>query len=395
MSRLSAVLALSVFACSLASAQLNVPTENLVAWYKLDGTADDSIEPAANGQLSKGKWIEHGGLALSGNGQVHIGNVPKLTFRSGFTLCARVRTKEGRFGQVVGSNGSGGLVVSINEIKFASWGADWIVDAYLPEDEWVHVAVAVDEQGEGRMYANGAEIVRLRRIQPWPKDPDDWTIGGWAVGEGFRGSLADVMIWNTALSAKEVKHLATYLGLGSPITVPHDEPAPISKTPKSVREIARTLEGLALEPELLPRYPFSAMMGEKRFDQALRLRTHAERAREEKWLADLVPTFDCPDERWTRCWYYRWFLVRANYQEENGVPGFYEGKRGGFTRHITYSVPHIMDEVRWLRDRKYAYGQAEIVGKRREPNGRRFGGYTHWISHTLWNTYLVLSLIHI
>jgi hypothetical protein len=48
-----------------------------------------------------------------------------------------------------------------------------------------------------------------------------------------------------------------------------------------------------------------------------------------------------------------------------------------------------MDETRWLRDAKYAYGQAEILGKRREPNKRRFGGYTHWIAHTLWNTYLV------
>ena len=359
-------------------AELSLPLYNLVAWYKLDekagDVAHDSVEPAADGRRS--------------NAVVQIGSVPKLNFRSGFTLAARVKAKEGGFGQVVGSNGAGGLVVSLNQIKFASWGADWIADAYIPEDQWVHVAVAVDSQSKGRMYLNGVEIA-ASRVQFWPRDPDNWTIGGWAVGERFRGSLADVMIWNTALSVEEIRQLAAYLGLGTPVKVPSDEPAPLSRTPRSVREIAKALKPLAVEPDLLPRYPFAAMMGGKRFDQALRLRTHAGRAREEKWLADLVPLFDCPDEKWTRCWYYRWFLVRANYQEEDGVPGFYEGKRGGYTRHITYSAPHIMDEVRWLRDGRYAYGQAEILGKRREPNGRRFGGYTHWISQTLWNTYLV------
>ena len=104
-------------------AELSLPLYNLVAWYKLDekagDVAHDSVEPAADGRRS--------------NAVVQIGSVPKLNFRSGFTLAARVKAKEGGFGQVVGSNGAGGLVVSLNQIKFASWGADWIADAYIPE----------------------------------------------------------------------------------------------------------------------------------------------------------------------------------------------------------------------------------------------------------------------
>ena len=352
--------------------ELHLPLASLVAWYSMDGTggdiAKDLVEPPANGP--------------------RIGNPPKLRFRSGFTLCARVKLKDPGFQQVIGSNGSGGLVVALNQVKLASWGADWLVEAYIPENQWVHVAVTLDNDGNGRMYLNGAQI-GASKVRPWEKDPDQWTIGGWDVGERFTGSMGDVMVWNTALSGQEIKQLATYLGVGAPIKMPTDEPAPLAGTPKSVRRMAEVLKPLAVEPELLPRYPFAALLGGKRFDQALRIRTHAERAREEKWLADLVPTFDCPDEKWTRCWYYRWLVVRANYAEEDGIPGFYEGKRGGYTRHITYSAPHIMDEARWLRDGKYAYGQAEILGKRREPNGRRFGGYTHWIAQTLWDTYLV------
>ncbi len=372
-----------ISACSADSAryarlaELHLPLSHLVAWYSFDKPGDiipDAVHPAAD--------------AKRGNGVYNIGNPSKLNFRSGFTLCARIKTKDAHFGQIIGADGAGGLVVSLNQIKLASWGADWVVDAYIPENQWVHVAVTIDAQGNGHIYLNGAEIASSK-VQLWPKDPDNWTMGGWKVGEYFKGSMDDVMVWDTALSGVEVKQLAASLGLGTPVKTWTDEPAPISETPKSVRKMAEILKPLALEPDLLPRYPFAATMGGKRFDEALRLRTHAQRAREEKWLADLVPTFDCPDEKWVRTWYYRWFVVRANYEEEDGIPGFYEGKRGAYARHITYSAPHIMDEARWLRDGRYAYGQAEILGKRREPNGRRFGGYTHWIAATLWDTYLV------
>ena len=389
---LASALLIAILAMGVSAATITPPDrDHLVAWYKLDeGAGDlagDAIEPPANGSISEGKWKD-GQLDFTGRTAIQIGKAAKLSFRSGFTLAARVKMTMRGFGQVIGSAGAGGLVVSLDRIKLASWGGDWLADAYLPEDEWLHIAVALDKQGKGRMYVNGSALAS-QPVQPWPVDPDNWTIGGWNVGEAFRGSLADIMIWNVALSSDEVKQLATSFGFKQLPTVPWDAPAPLNKTPVSVRAIAKVLKPLAHDPQLLPRYPFAAMMGEKRFDSALRLRSHAQRAAEEKWLADLVPLFDCPDQKWTRCWYYRWFLVRANYQEEDGIPGFYEGKRGGYTRHITYSAPHIIDEVRWLRDGRYAYGQAEILGKRREPNGRRFGGYTHWISQTLWGAHLV------
>ena len=317
-----------------------------------------------------------------------LGSPGKLNFRDNFTLAAKTKIVGDAFGQVVGGSGSGGLVVSLNQIKLAIWGHDWIVETVLPENEWVFVAVTMDSAHTARAFVNGKQI-GSSKVSPWPKDPEKWTIGGWAVGEQFHGSIADVMVWNTALKPEQVLAVAKSLGLDKPVKIVTDEPAPVSQTPASVKAMARELKDLAIEPDELPRYPFSAMLGFDRFGQALRIRTYAQRAQIEKWLADQIPTFDCPDPVWKRCYYYRWFVVQANYAEENGIPGFYEGKRGGYTRHITYSAPHIMDEVRWLRDGKYAYGQADILGKRREPDGRRFGGYTHWIASTLWGTYLV------
>jgi len=392
MHRAVTLASLALIAASVRSAAIPPDPTHLVAWYKLDerggDLAHDSVQPPADGRLIHGKWVPTGGLSLNGDGRVEIGDPAKLRFRSNYTISARLKSASGEFGQVIGSAGSGGLIFSQNRLKLAIWGHDWIVDCLLPENQWLHIAVTVDQEGNARMYVNGTEI-GSSRVMPWPADPTDWTIGGWSVGEGFHGVLADVMVYNTALTNEQVKQLAATFGLTS-IPVPDPgEPIPLAKVPRSVLEMAGTLTPLANDPNLLPRYPFSAMMGGERFAQALRIHTHAQRLAEERWLAEQIPLFDCPDQKWTRCWYYRWFLVRVNYQEENGIPGFYEGKRGGYTRHITYSTPHIMDEVRWLKDSRYAYGQAEILGKRREANGRRFGGYTHWIASTLWGTYLV------
>lgn len=327
-------------------------------------------------------------LVILDNPPAKLGTLEKLNFRNNFTLAAKVKLKDSGFGQVVGASGSGGLVVSLDQIKLAIWGSDWIVTKWLPENEWLFIAVTLDSDHTARAFVNGQEIASAK-VKPWPKDPENWTIGGWDVGEKFTGEMDQVMIWNNALKPEEVKLVAKSLKLDKPAKINTDEPAPLSQTPASVKAMAKELKGLAIEPGQLSRYPFSAMLGYDRFGEGLRLRSHKQRAEAEKWLADEIPTFDCPDPVWKRCYYYRWFMVRANYQEENGVPGFYEGKRGGYTRHITYSAPHIMDEVRWLKDSSYAYGMADILGKRREPNGRRFGGYTHWIASTLWGSYLV------
>ena len=319
---------------------------------------------------------------------MQLGSPSGLDFRSNFTLAAKVKLTSSEYGQIVGANESGGLVAGLDNIKLASWGHDWVVKYTLPENEWVFIAATMDTDGLAKVFVNGKAIASTK-MSPWPKAPENWTIGGWAVGERFRGSLANVLIWNTALDADQIMQVASSFGLDKPVKLMQDTPAPISQTPASVKAMAKQMKNLAIEPGQLPRYPFSAMMGAERFSDALRLRSYKQWAEAEKWLADEIPTFDCPDPIWKRCYYYRWFVVLANYQEEDSVPGFYEGKRGPYTRHITYSAPHIMDEVRWLRDGKYAYGQAEILGKRREPNGRRFGGYTHWIASTLWGAYLV------
>lgn len=362
------------------------------AWYKLDEAggmlAHDSIVSPADGKLSKANWPACGGLGVNSEVRAIIGAPQKLNFRNSLTIAAKlkIRTPEAR--QVVGAFAAGGLLAGADEIIFSSWDHKWIVPYLLPRDKWVHITATLDPSNFCRIYVDGKEIARAI-VRRWPSDPGMWTIGTWDGGDHFDGEVADVMIWHRALTPAEVQSVAESMGLTVLPKPFADDPAPLADTPASVVKLSNSIRDIALQPDLLPRYPMHALLGEGRVAQALHLGSYKERAEAEKWFADNIPTFDCPDPVWKRCYYYRWFVARVNYAEEKGVPGFYEGKRGSYTGHITYSAPHIMDEVRWLRDEKYAYGQAEILGKRREPNGRRMGFYTHWIPSTLWGAYLV------
>jgi len=86
----------------------------------------------------------------------------------------------------------------------------------------------------------------------------------------------------------------------------------------------------------------------------------AHRRQYQAWYDENCPRFECSDEWVSRMWWYRWFLVRHNYVDPRvghiRHPLFYEGKHGGYARGVTASAPLIINEVRWLRNPKYAHG---------------------------------------
>lgn len=383
-----AISAGSVLSAADSAPRIPAPT----AWYKLDersgAVVHDSSAPAADATLSSQGWTADGALRLGSECRAIIGAPAKLNLRDKLTIAVRLRVRSEEARQVVGAFPSGGLKVGTDEIEFSSWDTKWIVPHLLPRDVWVHVAATMDAAHVCRLYVNGREIAH-GTVRAWDSDPSMWTIGTWDGGDHFDGDAADVMIWDRALSPAEVQSVARFVGLTAIPEPFGDSPAPVDQTPGSLVRLGRAIADIAVEPDQLPRYPMAAVMGQGRVGQALHVRSYSQLAQIEKWFGDNIPIFDCPDSIWKRCYYYRWFVARVNYAEESGIPGFYEGKRGTYGAHITYSAPHIMDEVRWLRDERYAYGQADILGKRREPDGRRMGFYTHWIPSALWDTYLV------
>ena len=123
--------------------------------------------------------------------------------------------------------------------------------------------------------------------------------------------------------------------------------APAGDEDDHVAALGRAVADVAIAQDLVARWPMHGLLGSMRVAEALELKTDDERTAVERWWAEQIPLFDCPDDAWKRCWYYRWFLVLVNYAEEDGTPGFYEGKRGHFQRHITGAARHIQHPA-WL-----------------------------------------------
>ena len=81
----------------------------------------------------------------------------------------------------------------------------------------------------------------------------------------------------------------------------------------------------------------------------------------QRWFDVNCPVFDCPSERLTRLWWYRWFLVRHNLADPRlgslQQPLCYPGKSGDLARLSTADAFPLLRELRWLRDPVLVVGQ--------------------------------------
>lgn len=112
-----------------------------------------------------------------------------------------------------------------------------------------------------------------------------------------------------------------------------------------------------------------------------------------EFMADNIPSFDCPDKDIERTWYYRWWTYRKHLREtEDGwvVTEFYPDV-GWAKKHNTINCPvgHQIYEGRWLRDPKYIneYIKFHFYGGG-NPGGES-KGYSNWLTDAIYAHYLV------
>jgi len=122
-----------------------------------------------------------------------------------------------------------------------------------------------------------------------------------------------------------------------------------------------------------------------------------------KWFDDFAPRFDCSDPLLEKLWHYRWFLARHCMLRPEGppltAPVFCEGMHGARLTAVTaFSTPHILAEVRWLRDKRFAAGQLRAFLRTMDASGLfkdvRIGWtggrtYSHWIPAAAIDAYRV------
>ena len=110
------------------------------------------------------------------------------------------------------------------------------------------------------------------------------------------------------------------------------------------------------------------------------------------WFENHIPFFDCPDEAITTTYYYRWELVTRHlvygcpkhgyaFTEFANRP-FWSGAYG------TISCPagHQINEVRWLRDPRYA---RDFVRFWMRHPGAQPRNYSFWAADAAWATHQV------
>jgi hypothetical protein len=120
-----------------------------------------------------------------------------------------------------------------------------------------------------------------------------------------------------------------------------------------------------------------------------------------KWWADNVPYIDVPEQAIKKDIYYRWWLMRFNNLDAN-IPGqtfqFPTSVEGalGYNNAIALTQPMHIDDLKYLRDPKYSYGDWLSAGQ--TSKGGRFldnpgdpenwsNSYTQYIAEAAWRSY--------
>ena len=127
--------------------------------------------------------------------------------------------------------------------------ANWILPRQRVGDgRWHHVAAAYDGQTL-RLYVDGGERTkRFKNYRALPKNNWNLYIGNLLVGDGecefvaFDGLIDEVRIYNRALSADEIKTLATATQAGVEIAV--SKPATSESTAKPAAERLKQIKSL-------------------------------------------------------------------------------------------------------------------------------------------------------
>ena len=211
-------------------------TQGPIMWLKLDETsgttATDSSGNGNDGTLtymSGNEWTAgqiDGALELDGsNDYVNVGDAASLDITDAITVTAWIKPNASQSGYkrliekhyasswYFGySSGANGLSTYINGGQRALTST-----GILTVGEWKHVAFTYDKDAGGtdevKIYLNGAVRATGNYSSAIGTDNRDIAIGRYKYGSGyaFNGSIDDVRIYNSALSAEDVAALAGVL----------------------------------------------------------------------------------------------------------------------------------------------------------------------------------------
>ena len=161
-------------------------------------------------------YKEHVALQFDGvDDYVSIPHNSVYNVTQSFTLEAKVYTTVSNQSKViVGKQGSFGMVLVDGKIKFVIWDNEWISNVTLPTNKWVHITLVYDYVTQKRrIYFDGTLMQETTTSGSVPTSTNPITVGKWydlGIEEYFNGRVAEVRLWNKALTEQEVKSSVNY-----------------------------------------------------------------------------------------------------------------------------------------------------------------------------------------
>jgi uncharacterized repeat protein (TIGR01451 family) len=206
----------------------------LVAWYQANGNAGDSAGNNSGvivGTVGYAPGPVGQAFSFNGNGAVAVADAPSLDLTSRVTLDAWIDPSTLNFangyGAVVAKSGPGarnyGLYVvsdgSLHLSYFNSSGQNvffFTTPGLIKPGTWTNVAAVIDTvSGVMQIYVNGQLVAARATSGPMVADTVPLTIGSSDNGAfSFIGQIAEVQVYNSALTQTQIANLYTTSGTG-------------------------------------------------------------------------------------------------------------------------------------------------------------------------------------
>ncbi len=198
----------------------------LVAWYPLNGSANDATSNGNNGSINGAISIagqngqSNGAYSFNGSSNYIDSNTKLPSVTSSMTISAWIKpsSSQVQYANIWGNHANYfGVYMEQNSttVNQYAWGygtgSGWFTTGTfnLTAGSWQHV-VAVKDSQYCRIYINGAEQTVSRvscGTNIAPSTTTDFIIGQGFAARYFNGAIDDVRIYNRALSASEVSAL--------------------------------------------------------------------------------------------------------------------------------------------------------------------------------------------
>lgn len=180
--------------------ELSIP-EGMVSWWRFENDGGDS---AGNNDCIGGDIVSSSrGNVVSINGiGMNCGNEISLNINDKIGVSFWVKT-EGD-GTIIEKGDNYKIYLDDGRISFSSNGEDISGNKIINDNEWHHVVVTEDWDGISNLfiYVDG-DLDYLAELNGLPIPNSENLV----IGSGFNGMIDDIMLYNRALSGKEVSSI--------------------------------------------------------------------------------------------------------------------------------------------------------------------------------------------